>query len=413
MRFSLIAFNILFFASSFGQEVYLPQMKGLRVSGEGRGQLPIADVDGRPITIEFDLQEKEPMDFRLKVFHCDKDWRITDNSFVNDELRNTTKFPVPYTPAPEFVQHYAFHYSVKLPGFSVLERFPQSGNYIFQIWDSKEKFLFGAGRFFVTESLLTPSLQIRNRSLPSVTSPWNRVNMVEVAFAIPEHSGNQDFEFYPLLLKAVDIYRNRQLFSATRIAVDDDTPNTFVDGYGLGRMKFIVDNVMPGNEYRRLDVRNVDHYPPGKDARPREGADVSRFFKQGARDNSGTSTLTSGGRYADYLKYQFELLRESDDLDSVFVAGDFNGWNPIESWRMAYDAETKRYKLSQWLRRGVYDYQYVVGPNDWILLEGNDWRTVNLYSAFVYYHDPRFGGFDRIVGHVQGFGPGGVDASTN
>ncbi|MBI4429001.1 MAG: DUF5103 domain-containing protein [Ignavibacteriales bacterium] len=413
MKTFFVGINMFLSIWSFSQEVFSPHIKGLRVSGEGRGQLPIAGLANRPVTIEFDLQAKEPLDFRLKVFHCDKDWRITENSFINDELRNTTKFPMPFDPAPEFVQHYAFHYTVRIPGFSVLERFPQSGNYIFQVWDAKEKQLFAAGRFFVVEDLLLPTMQIRNRYLPSVVSPWNQVNKVEVGFGIPDNGGNQDEQFYPLLLKTVDVYRNRALYSSLRIAADDDSPNTFVDGFGLRKVKFVIDNVMPGNEYRRVDIRNIDHYPPGKEARPREGADVSRFLHQGARDSNGGSIITSGDRYADYIRFQFELLRDSEDLDSVHAVGDFNGWNLTDDWRMTYDAETKRYKLSQWLRRGVYDYQYVVGRNDWISVEGNNWKTVNLYSAFIYYRDPRYGGFDRIVGHVQGSSPGGVEATVN
>jgi hypothetical protein len=107
------------------------------------------------------------------------------------------------------------------------------------------------------------------------------------------------------------------------------------------------------------------------------------------------------------------LLRESDDLDSVFVLGDFNEWTPSEASLMKYNRETRRYWITTWLRRGVYDYHYVVGRNDWITIEGNDWRTVNLYTALVYYHDPRYGGFDRIVGFVQVLSPGGGDAAAN
>ncbi|HLF20497.1 MAG TPA: type IX secretion system plug protein domain-containing protein, partial [Bacteroidota bacterium] len=355
----------------------------------------------------------EPKDFRLKFYHCDQDWKVTNNSFVNDELRNTTKFPVPFVPAPQFVQYYTFHYSVKVPGFSGLDRFPQSGNYIFQIWDREEKELHAGGRFFVVESLVTPTMRVRNRYLPSVVSPWNQVNTIDVSFSIPEHATDQNDQFYPILLKTVDVYRNRQVYSGLRIGVDDNSPNTFVDGFGLQKIKFVIDNVVPGNEYRRLDLRNVDHYPPGKDARPREGADASRFLQQGTKDNNGTSVLTTGNRYSDYIKFGFELLWDTEDLDPVYVVGDFNGWNPTEDWRMIYDSETKRYRLSSWLRRGVYDYQYLAGRDDWISLEGNSRVTVNLYTAFVYYHDPRFGGFDRILGYVQGFGPGGAEASTN
>ncbi|HLF20781.1 MAG TPA: type IX secretion system plug protein domain-containing protein [Bacteroidota bacterium] len=393
--------------------MYSSKLKGLRIYGQVKSHLPVARPDGQPISIEFDIEDAEPKDFRLRFYHCDKDWKVTENSFVNDELRNTTKFPVPFAPAPQFVQRYTFHYNVKVPGFSGLDRFPQSGNYIFQIWDKEEKELHAAGRFFVVEDLVTPTMRVGNRYLPSVVSPWNQVNVIDVSFKIPDQTTNQTDEFYPILLNTVDVYRNRQLYSALRIGVNDNSPNTFVDGFGLQRVKFVIDNVMPGNEYRQLDLRNIDHYPPGKDARPRRGADVSRFLHQGAKDQDGTSTLTTGNRYSDYIKFDFELLWDAEDLDSVYVAGDFNGWNPNESWRMTYDSETKRYRLSSWMRRGAYDFQYVAGKNNWISLEGNNLATVNLYTAFVYYHDPRFGGFDRILGYVQGFGPGGAEASRN
>ncbi|HTP13460.1 MAG TPA: hypothetical protein VMM37_07510, partial [Bacteroidota bacterium] len=114
----------------------------------------------------------------------------------------------------------------------------------------------------------------------------------------------------------------------------------------------------------------------------------------------------------DYLGFQFELDRESDDLSPLFVVGDFNNWSPQGAWKMRYDPATERYLLQATLRRGVYDYQYVANGNDWRRVEGNDWRTVNTYTALVYYHDIRYGGFDRIIGIIQRPGPGGTSAST-
>ena len=138
MKILPVVFAVFFFVQSFGQEMYSSKLKGLRIHGQAKSQLPVARSDGQPVTIEFDIEDAEPKDFRLRFYHCDKDWKVTENSFVNDELRNTTKFPVPFAPAPQFVQHYTFHYNVKVPGFSGLDRFPQSGNYIFQIWDKED-----------------------------------------------------------------------------------------------------------------------------------------------------------------------------------------------------------------------------------------------------------------------------------
>ena len=104
-----------------------------------------------------------------------------------------------------------------------------------------------------------------------------------------------------------------------------------------------------------------------------------------------------------------------------YVVGPFNDWNPDPEDKLKYDETEKCYSVKKLLRRGIYDYQYVTGywddvtqkvvRQDWIALEGNDWRTTNTYYAMVYYNDARFGGFDRIVGFATGTSPG--TASTN
>jgi hypothetical protein len=133
------------------------------------------------------------------------------------------------------------------------------------------------------------------------------------------------------------------------------------------------------------------------------------------RDQNGMANLVHGSRYADYLSFQFEFLDDArDGRDSVFVVGEFNGWTVTSSSLMQYDDATKRFIKPTMLRRGTYDYQYVLlknGVQDWITLEGNDWRTVNVYTALVYYRDERYGGFDRILGVVQGRSSGANEAT--
>jgi hypothetical protein len=79
---------------------------------------------------------------------------------------------------------------------------------------------------------------------------------------------------------------------------------------------------------------------------------------------------------------------------------------------MQYDDAIKHYKLLTWLRRGAYDYQYVLNGTDWTTIEGNDWRTMNVFTALVYYHDVRYGGFDRILLAAQKKSPGGTEPTS-
>jgi hypothetical protein len=61
------------------------------------------------------------------------------------------------------------------------------------------------------------------------------------------------------------------------------------------------------------------------------------------------------------------------------------------------------------LKRGIYDYQYVladyqngnISNPDWYILEGNSWETSNEYNIFVYYKEPTNGGYDRIIAHSR------------
>lgn len=396
----------------WAQEILSDRIKGLRVYGSAQAGLPVAGVQSRPITIEFDVVEEAAPDVRIRVLHCDRDWNVTQNNFINDNMLNKSKEALRYEPAPAGVQFYRFHYVVSIPGIAGLDRFAQSGNYIFELTDKEWVTVLARGRFFVVEEILTSSMKVSNRSLPSEINPYNEVLKIEIAFVIPPRVDDRSEILYPINFKTVDVYRNRQLYTPWRIDADDSNPNTFIDGFGTPKMKFVVDNVTPGASYRHIDVRNVDEYPEGQRLRARRGADVSRFQLPAKGDKHGTSTLTVGSRYADYVPFRFELASETRQFESVYVAGDFNGWRTTPESMMTYDDETHRYVWQTTIRRGAYDYQYVVGPNDWISLEGNDWRTINVYSALIYYRDSRYGGFDRIIGFIQHVSPGGTQPAS-
>ncbi|MCX6143751.1 MAG: DUF5103 domain-containing protein [Ignavibacteriales bacterium] len=411
MKYAVIGV-ILLAQLAVAQEVLSDRVRGIRVYGSAEAGFPVTTLESRPITIEFDVTEAQPPDVYIRVIHCDRDWNATNSYFINDEMQNRSRAPLSLDPAPAGVQLYRFHYSVRIPGIAGLERFAHSGNYIFEIVDASSKEVLARGRFFVAEELLTPAMKISNRSLPSEVNPYNQVNRIEVGFALPRPESVKDEIFYPIKLKVVDIYKDRELGNRWRVDADFPSPHSFVDGLGTTKMRFWVDNVIPGNDYRHIDVRDVTDYPEGQELRSRLGADVSRFLQPPRGDHNGVSTITTATRYADYVRYRFELASEYRQYETVFVVGDFNGWAPSPNCTMTYDDDTRRYVWSTSLRRGAYDYQYVVGPNDWMSVEGNDWRTVNVYSAFVYYHDDRLGGYDRIIGFIQRLSPGGNEPTT-
>ncbi len=394
------------------QEIISDRIKGLRVYGSVQAGFPVAGLQSQAITVEFDVDENEPPDLHIRVLHCDRDWEVTQNGFVNDDMQNRSKAHLRYDPAPDGVRYYRFHYAIRIPGIAGIERLSYSGNYVFEILDERSTAVLARGRFFVVERALPLTMKISNRSLPSVTNPYNQANKIEVKFTIPRPEENNGEAMFPLLLKVADIYRNRQLQDPWRIDADDQNSNTFVDGFGTPSLSFVVDNVTPGNTYRKLDLRDATEYPENRMLKAVNGADVSRFQMPPGSDSHGISVLTTGSRHGDYVPFRFELVSEKPQWDEVYVVGDFNAWRTARQWLMTYDETARRYYCDVSIRRGVYEYQYVVGPNDWIAVEGNDWRTSNVYSVLVYYHENRLGGYDRIVGFMQQVSAGGKESTS-
>lgn len=213
--------------------------------------------------------------------------------------------------------------------------------------------------------------------------------------------------------------QNRRLGNSYRIDAADRDPYTIVDGLGTGTREFSVANIYPGNEYRTLDLSSVTRYPNGAVVRPVGGADQLRFYWRTGPGRRGTAILNRfTGITSDYLEVMFRLDIPPSDYRSltaggkdIYIVGPFNAWQPDRADQLVFDEGDRTYVSRQLVRRGIYDYQYVTGvydasnrtvtQQDWVALEGNDWRTSVVYTAFVYYRDPRFGGFDRIVGFAQ------------
>ncbi|MCX6120204.1 MAG: DUF5103 domain-containing protein [Ignavibacteriales bacterium] len=409
--FVLLIFTVV--ASCSAQTIYSDHIKSMRINGTAKANFPIVLLDSHPVTISFDVDETTLENYRVKIFHCDKDWNITQSSFINDEFRNYSTSQIPFEIVPSGVRNYERTYSFLIPGIKGLEHLPQSGNYKVEIWDENKNELQADGKIFAVENIEDSVLMIFNRYLQSEISPQNQVNKAVLFFTLPPPRMDDASPLYANFVKTVDIYRNREIETPHRIDADNRNSNTFIDGLGTNTLKFVIDNLQPGNEYRRIDLRDADLFPPYEILRLRDGADMGRWQWQGAEDQNGTSTLSTGNRYADYVQFQFELGRpEENSNDKIYVVGDFNGWKVDEKWRLQYDDAIKHYKLLTWIRRGAYDYQYVINENDWMTLEGNDWRTVNVYTALLYYHDVRFGGFDRILLAAQAKSSGGQNANS-
>ncbi len=401
MRRALV-FVWLLATAAFGQESLDPSVRSVRVVGQGlRGQPIVVGEYG--VRIEFEGTTGQPMDYRIRVRHLDAEGRETENVFINDPFRMSTLTAVPHQAAPTGVRTWRWKYSTTIPGPKGLEQLPYSGYYRGWIEEAETGRAVATFDFVRADHQVNDLLRIRHRRLPSAIAPYNEA--VSASVTVPLNGlWAGDERLNPMLLRSVEIIKNREWARRTSVKVYDDDPNTWVDGAGTDKMTFVAGGILPGNEYRELDLRNLDDYPAGDTLRPRSGADQSRFFFPGRPDHNGLPAYAEMARGADEELTEFQFIWQGDesaDPPPIAIVGEFSGWAVRPEWNMSYDRLRRRFVLLRPLRRGRYDYQYVIDGNDWVRLEGNAWSTRNIYTALIVYQDQRFGGFDRIIGVAQ------------
>jgi hypothetical protein len=363
--------------------------------------LPVV-VDGFGVRIEFDGTTSQPVDYRIRVRHLDASGRETENVFVNEPMRLTTLTPIPYQEAPVGVRTWRWHYATVIPGPKGLEQLPHAGYYRGWIEEAETGRAVATFDFVRADRDVTHLMRVRQRRLPSAIAPFHQA--IAVSLAIPLDSawwGGGPVQ--SMMIRSVDVVKNREWLRRTRVKVYDDDPNTWVEGSGTGLLTFVCGGILPGNEYRQIDLRSLEDHPKGDTLRSRSGADVSRFFFPGRPDHNGLPAYShaTGGEDEELTEFQFVWSGDDEHPPEITVVGEFSGWTVRPEWTMTYDRGTRRHLLRKPLRRGRYDYQYVFDRTDWVRLEGNDWSTKNIYTAFVVFQEQREGGYDRIVGVAQ------------
>jgi len=396
------------------------EIKGLRVySYEGEIYPPIIvryDTlwNGEPntandyIVIEFDVKYKVVPDLGIRFYHCDRNWRRTENIFVQSFFHSRTLF-LNYTTAEKGIKGYNFHFKNIYPDPDGVVQFPYSGNYIFEIYDKNaDTIIYATGRFIVADKLTEVKASLNKVLIGEKADMRNYTNEIEVEVEIPD-----SLNWY--YITTVDIYENWKIYYPYRIDFNDRRKYTYVSGFPSGSRIFKIWNIYPLNEYRQIDLRDEKIYPNGYPAVPLGGVDRVRKFWQGEPDMNGACRVVDEGMYSEYLEVNFRLEIDEETMKKIrgdiYIVGCFNNWKPAQDDVLRYDPLRNYYFVKKWLKRGIYDYQYVVGYYDfrrdevvvidWIELEGNDWQTRNSYYIVVYYRDLKFGGFDRIIGFTK------------
>ena len=399
-------FHLLFFIAIFSFLTY-PQrlnIKSLRVYSESETSFPILtplEEDNRYLTIEFDIDSDVLPNMNIIFRYCDKNWNPYNSLFLINNGKNI-EYDLDFEILPFTCEDARYHYKGSFPNENNFVDFPFSGKWMFYITDVQDtSIVYATGKFYVVYNDVKLNVNLKKEMLEEKSySPLEigRIINLTSSFDLPE-------ELFPNFVDQVEIIQNKRISSPIII---DRTFNTNTRQYSWNadrKFSFTARDIYPGNEYRQADIRDINRFNSKDVSSQFSGFEMSRFFKFGRRDLNGSYLLTNyKNDFATYLNVNFRIKPPEEFLGEIFLVGSFNEWQPSPKYKLEKNGEIFAKTIQ--LKRGIYDYQFVTGyinngsikDENWIYLEGNFWETSNEYHVFLYYKDPNFGGYDKIIG---------------
>jgi len=391
--------------SIFSQDFQIKSLK--YYPGGNQASFPLINLGNNGvnyITIEFDISAEHQPDLSIVFKYCDQNWKAYDNLFLNEFGKNFEK-GLSFTHLPSNLQQAQYHYKERFPNSERNVEFPYSGNWMFYITDLQDTSkIYQTGKFYVIENEISIRDTIKNETLEDQNyfpNDLGKVFNITAEINIPE-------KLYPSFVSNMTIIENQKLDEPVTVNKNFNTNTRQYYFDGNRQLKFVVRDIRPGNEYRQVDLRNINKFTTTNVRAQFDGIEYSRFYKQGNSDLNGGSIIDKANDpNSTYLNVTFSIRPQNRLYGYVYLVGAFNSWQILPEYQMN-EAGGVFSKTIQ-LKRGIYDYQYVVADvqngivkdSDWYILEGNNWDTSNEYNLFIYYKDQNYGGYERIIGHKK------------
>jgi len=398
---SLMLFVLAFSAVVHSQEI---KIKSLEVyPGGDRLSLPVITSDNKLI-IEFDVQSDFEPTLNIVFRFCDYGWTPTKNIFLLNQNRNQFLLFNFYR-LPVTVEDAEYHFKGSFPDKDDFIEFPFSGKWRFYITDQQDtSIVYAQGRFYYIESKVELSPRLKQDQLENKTY-WpvelSKVFNITTDFILPE-------DFYPGYVDRIEIVENQKNYYPVVINRNDNALERQFKWDANRTFTYIARDIVAGNEYRQVDLRDINYYTTKNAKAQRDGLEFSRFYLNANPDLNGAKIYTNyKDPFATYLDVTFSIRPPDDVYGSIFIVGAFNNWKLSTEYQLKEDAGI--YSITLPLKRGIYDYQYVVADvvdgeiknADWVILEGNTWKNSKVYDIFLYYNEPNDGGYERIIGYSR------------
>jgi hypothetical protein len=375
----------------------------LTYTTDDRLTLPVLTGENK-FVVEFDVVSDFDPTLSILFRFCDEGWRPTKNSFLLNQNRNSKQL-FHFESLPVTVEDADYHFKGSFPDRDGFIEFPFSGKWRFYITDGQDTSLvYSEGRFYSINNEVNLHSTLKRDELED-KNYWP-VELAKV-FNITTNFTLQD-EFFPAYVDRLEIIQNRNLFEPIVIERNANTLERQFKWDANRKFTYITRDIPAGNEYRQVDIRNFNFFSEKEVKAQRDGLEFSRFFLNVPPDLNGNKIyMDYNDHYATYHNVTFSIRPPDDVYGDIFLVGAFNNWRLSSEYKLQPEAEI--YSITIPLKRGIYDYQYVVGDEidsdvvnaDWLVLEGNTWNNKKDYDIFLYYNEPSLGGYERIIGYLK------------
>lgn len=391
----------------YRDRTFRPSLRSARLQPPGQPLEPPLLALGSAQSLELLFDDLSPVvrPYRYRIIHCNRDWtpsELEDFQYLEgfDRVAITD-----YQYSTLALQRY-IHYRAQVPAPD--QRITRSGQYLLYVFDDDrpdEPVL--TRRFYVAENLVgieaevvrpagsqerNTHQQIRFRLLTRNLQVSNPYEQLGVHVLQNGRWDNALLDLQPQFVRNSELVYERpdQLFEAGK-------EWRF---FSLRSLRFLSERVAAISEQTvkpkvRLfedDVRVYQAY------QYRAEMNGSWFV---AMDNSDRPEVES-----DYAEVAFFLpfpapLNDGD----LFLFGNMTEYRFDPEFRLTYDLDRKGYATTQYLKQGVYNFQYAFVEKgateaDFSVVEGNWFEAENHYDIWVYLREFN-GNYDRLVGHSR------------
>ena len=335
---------------------------------------------------------------------CDEGWMPTKNIFLLNQSRNSKQL-FNFESLPVTVEDADYHFKGSFPDRDGFIEFPFSGKWRFYITDWQDTSLvYAEGSFFVVNNEVILGSTLKRDELED-KNYWP-IELAK-AFSITTNFNLPD-DFFPSYVDRLEIIHNRNVYEPIVIERNANTLERQFKWDANRKFTYITRDIPAGNEYRQVDIRNFNFFSEKDVKAQRDGLEFSRFFLNAPPDLNGNKIyMDHRDPYATYNNVTFSIRSPDDVYGDIFLVGAFNNWRLSPEYKL--QSEAGIHSITIPLKRGIYDYQYVVGDEidselfdpDWLVLEGNTWNNKKVYDIFLYYDEPSLGGYERIIGYLK------------